>query len=340
MNFAYFEDAGYERLLPLTWLRACFELRCGCDRLIDKARRHWGPRLGRVWVRESLREVIRERIPLDPVNAADDWCLLNARAFVTGDVQPPRPGVAWQQNGYLVAAGVPAKDVERLTPELFFNSDAQDRWLAGFRIEPPPEHVRLIAYPWELILGNAAELRRQCRSGGQHLGTVDAGVHLLQPGQIYIGRGARIKPGVVLDAEDGPVHIDEDVVIQPNAVLEGPCYVGHGSFIRAGASIRPGTTIGPVCKVGGEIESSVLFGYSNKQHEGFVGHSYVGSWVNLGAGTITSDLKNTYGAIRVSLNGQQALQFNDGTPTRKGCLGLGVEGGRADFLDVLVLPIN
>jgi UDP-N-acetylglucosamine diphosphorylase/glucosamine-1-phosphate N-acetyltransferase len=125
----------------------------------------------------------------------------------------------------------------------------------------------------------------------------------VQPGQIHIAPGARVKPGVVLDAEEGPIHIDRDALVQPNVVLEGPCYIGPGSIVRPGAAIRGGTTIGPVCKVGGEIEASIIHGYTNKQHHGFLGHSYVAEWVNLGADTVTSDLKNTYGTIRVFING-------------------------------------
>jgi UDP-N-acetylglucosamine diphosphorylase/glucosamine-1-phosphate N-acetyltransferase len=112
-----------------------------------------------------------------------------------------------------------------------------------------------------------------------------------------------VKPGVVLDAEEGPIHIERGAVIEPNAVLMGPCFIGPGSIVRPGATLRGGVTIGPVCKVGGEIECSVFQGRANKQHDGFLGHSFVGEWVNLGADTVTSDLKNTYGAIRVHVNG-------------------------------------
>ena len=87
-------------------------------------------------------------------------------------------------------------------------------------------------------------------------------------------------------------------------MLQGPCFIGRGSLVQPGSSIRRDTSIGPVCKVGGEIEASIIHGYSNKQHDGFLGHSYVGQWVNLGADTVTSDLKNTYGTIRVHLNGR------------------------------------
>jgi UDP-N-acetylglucosamine diphosphorylase/glucosamine-1-phosphate N-acetyltransferase len=302
MNIGLFEDGGYRDLLPLTWLRACFELRCGCDRLIDKVQAHVEGRVTGLWVRSSVREVVWERCPCEPTDGGD-WCLLNGRALVTGRVALPRPGIAWRQDGELVAAGVAAGDVPAVNAELFQNADALAEWAGRLAVEELPEQVRLVRYPWDLILANEAELWRQCQSGGVQEGEVYAGAHLVRPGQIHVGRGARLKPGVVLDADDGPIHVAENVLIQANAVVEGPCYIGPGSVVRPGAAIRPDTTIGPVCKVGGEIEGSIIHGYANKQHDGFLGHSYVAEWVNLGADTITSDLKNTYGTIRVSLNG-------------------------------------
>jgi UDP-N-acetylglucosamine diphosphorylase / glucose-1-phosphate thymidylyltransferase / UDP-N-acetylgalactosamine diphosphorylase / glucosamine-1-phosphate N-acetyltransferase / galactosamine-1-phosphate N-acetyltransferase len=136
-------------------------------------------------------------------------------------------------------------------------------------------------------------------------GQVDAGSYLLNESAIFLGEGARIKPCVVIDAEDGPVWIGENVQIMPHAYIQGPAYIGAGSLIQPGAVVHEGTTIGPVCKVGGEIEASILHGYSNKQHDGFLGHSYVGQWVNIAADCINSDLKNTYGSVRVPINGYE-----------------------------------
>lgn len=303
MNIGLFEDSAYVQLLPLTWLRACFELRCGRDRLVDKVRTHVGPQIVRLWLRDAIRAVVAERFELAPVNPDADWCLLNARALLTTPVLLPPPGMAWRQNGELIAVGVARANLEPLTPDFFFDAEAVQRWLERYRVETAPESVRLIRHPWDLVLENEAELRRQCQAGGVQDGTVYPGAHLVQPAQIHIARGARVKPGVVLDAEAGPIHIAENVLIQPNAVLEGPCYVGPGSVVRPGAALRAGTSLGPVCKVGGELVSSIIQGYTSKQHDGFLGHSYVGEWVNLGADTVTSDLKNTYGTIRVSING-------------------------------------
>ncbi|OPX32048.1 hypothetical protein B1H10_08075 [candidate division KSB1 bacterium 4484_188] len=120
---------------------------------------------------------------------------------------------------------------------------------------------------------------------------------------VHIAAGARVMPGVVLNAESGPIYIDQGAVVMPNAVLEGPLYLGKKSRIKIGAKIYQDTTIGPVCKVGGEVEGSIIHSYSNKQHDGFLGHSYLAEWVNIGADTNNSDLKNTYGEITVFLNG-------------------------------------
>ncbi len=303
MNIGLFEDAGWKNLLPLVWLRPAHELLCGRDRLIDKIRRHCGESICRYWTRPMLRSVAIEHEPPSSVDPMLPWWLINSRAMVTADLLPPPPGVVWKRGGVLLAAGVSAAQVSRLTPEFFLDQSRVEAWADTMSAEPAPDGIREICYAWDLISGNAAELRRQCREGGKHDGVVYSGVHFLSHKDICIASGAVIKSGVVLDAEHGPIHIDRGAVIHPTAVVEGPAYIGPKSIVRAGSAIREGTSIGAVCKVGGEIEGSIIAGPSNKQHDGFLGHSYLGAWVNLGAGTTTSDLKNTYGAIRVSLNG-------------------------------------
>src|SRR5262249_13241808 len=115
---------------------------------------------------------------------------------------------------------------------------------------------------------------------------------------------AVIKPGAVLDAGAGPICVENEAMISPNAVLQGPCYVGANSLIQPTTIIREATSIGAYCKIGGELEGTIFHGYSNKQHHGVLGHSYVCEWVNLGAGTVNSDLKNTYGNVRVEIGNQ------------------------------------
>jgi UDP-N-acetylglucosamine diphosphorylase/glucosamine-1-phosphate N-acetyltransferase len=114
--------------------------------------------------------------------------------------------------------------------------------------------------------------------------------------------------GAVLSAEGGPIVIRENATVEPLAYVEGPAAIGEGAIIRAGARIRRGTSIGPVCRVGGEVAETVFQGYANKQHDGFLGHSFVGEWVNLGANTNTSDLKNTYTPVRAFRSTREFLE--------------------------------
>ena len=120
---------------------------------------------------------------------------------------------------------------------------------------------------------------------------------------LHVGAGTHVHPTAVLDAAAGPIYLSENVRVGAHCVIEGPAYVGPGCHLNPHAWLHGGNALGPVCKVGGELDGCVLHGYSNKQHDGFLGHAYVGSWVNLGAGTVNSDLKNTYGNVRVPLNG-------------------------------------
>jgi UDP-N-acetylglucosamine diphosphorylase/glucosamine-1-phosphate N-acetyltransferase len=127
------------------------------------------------------------------------------------------------------------------------------------------------------------------------------GVTTLGDHPIRVGAGARIMPSVVIDAEYGPVVIDEGATVNPLTVLQGPCFIGRDAVLVSHTSIRRNTVIGPCCKVGGEVSASILHGYSNKAHSGYLGDSLVGAWVNLGADTNTSNLKNTYGPVSVQL---------------------------------------
>ena len=137
-----------------------------------------------------------------------------------------------------------------------------------------------------------------------YLGKLYNSASFVNSKNIFIGKNVQILPNAVLDATEGPIIIDDDAKIMPNVFIEGPCYIGKNTLIKAGAKIYENTSIGEVCKIGGEVENSIILAYSNKQHEGFLGHSYLCEWVNLGADTNTSDLKNTYSEIKVKLRNQ------------------------------------
>lgn len=155
------------------------------------------------------------------------------------------------------------------------------------------------------------------------------GVAVYAPEMILVADSARIDAHVCLDAREGPILIGENVHVQSGTRIEGPAAICNGSILYS-ARIRSGTTIGPHCRVGGEIEQSIFQAYSNKYHDGFIGHAYIGEWVNLGALTTNSDLKNNYGLVRV--------QFPDGLVdtqlTKVGCfLGDHVKTGIGTLLN-------
>jgi UDP-N-acetylglucosamine diphosphorylase/glucosamine-1-phosphate N-acetyltransferase len=128
----------------------------------------------------------------------------------------------------------------------------------------------------------------------------DGAIVLGNPAAIGL-HGAEIEPGVVLDARKGAIILERGVQVRSGTRIEGPFWAGEGTWILGG-QLR-NVSAGPLCRLHGEISTSVFNGYANKSHDGFVGHSVIGEWVNLGAGTITSNLKNTYGPIRLDVAG-------------------------------------
>jgi UDP-N-acetylglucosamine diphosphorylase / glucose-1-phosphate thymidylyltransferase / UDP-N-acetylgalactosamine diphosphorylase / glucosamine-1-phosphate N-acetyltransferase / galactosamine-1-phosphate N-acetyltransferase len=146
---------------------------------------------------------------------------------------------------------------------------------------------RKINYLWDLIVNLREDLEKDLRGIGAR---VKGGVHpaavLIKPENMMIEEGAEIEACAVLDARQGPI------------------YIGQGTIVKAGANLRGPLSIGPECRIGGEVTNSIFHGYSNKAHYGFIGHSYIGEWVNLGAGTTNSNLKNNYGTVKVQVNGQ------------------------------------
>jgi UDP-N-acetylglucosamine diphosphorylase/glucosamine-1-phosphate N-acetyltransferase len=164
-------------------------------------------------------------------------------------------------------------------------------------------------YLWELVAANGEQLAEDFRAAGRRgiEGAVEQPVALrASRDDLYVAPAATVHPMVVLDATAGPIYIDQGAEIHPFTRIEGPCYVGKQSILL-GAKCRQGNTIGPLCRVGGEVEHSILHGYTNKYHDGFLGHAYVGQWVNLGAGTTNSDLRNDYGRVKVVLDGRTAI---------------------------------
>jgi len=305
-----FEDGGYKNLQPLTYTRPVYDLKCGISTLREKILRAYGVEKCCLHTRAYLADLVALQNPELSVNTCceKDCLLINGRVLADADLAAKIPmegdDTAFvTADGTLVAVRLSADKTKACC------QSAPDTIEKDAFADLPTEtvDVKLINYPWDLVHENPDQITADFKvlaKPGVIEGKVYEGVTILGKENVYIAAGATVKPGVVLDAEEGPIFIDEGAKIFPNAVIEGPTYIGKKSAIKIGAKIYEGTSIGEVCKVGGEVEESIIHSYSNKQHEGFLGHAYLGMWVNLGADTNNSDLKNDYGNVKVSVNGE------------------------------------
>ncbi|NNK47373.1 MAG: hypothetical protein HKP01_00715 [Gemmatimonadetes bacterium] len=153
---------------------------------------------------------------------------------------------------------------------------------------------------WRFVAENPGRLSADLAGDAANLGGVERlpeGTWQLGSHPVILGADVQVEPGVLFDTRSGPIRLADRANVRTGCRLEGPLYVGSSTILLGGAI---GTSsIGPVCRLRGEIEESVILGYTNKAHDGFLGHSYLGRWVNLGAMTTNSDLKNNYSSIRI-----------------------------------------
>jgi UDP-N-acetylglucosamine diphosphorylase/glucosamine-1-phosphate N-acetyltransferase len=157
---------------------------------------------------------------------------------------------------------------------------------------------RILDAPWDLMTQNGDQLREDIPRFFPGYAAVEIpGCHILGNGLLSLGRGVMVEPGSLFDVSGGPIRLSDRVVVRSHTRLAGPAYVGPDSTLLGGSLSE--VSIGSVCKVRGEVESTIILGYTNKGHDGFLGHAYLGRWVNLGAFTTNSDLKNNYGHVRV-----------------------------------------
>jgi UDP-N-acetylglucosamine diphosphorylase / glucose-1-phosphate thymidylyltransferase / UDP-N-acetylgalactosamine diphosphorylase / glucosamine-1-phosphate N-acetyltransferase / galactosamine-1-phosphate N-acetyltransferase len=312
MRLCLVEDHAVAGLEPLTLTRPAYELRLGGMTLGDKIKNAFKciserPSIGAT-LRPHLAAIQRERDPETIVNDAT-WLgsgalvVANARWVPPIDFEPPATDSTWIG----LCDGEPA--CAFVGPELAAALEwgATDAWFDDLSEEATCRDVGgdWIRRPWDLVAQNPNHIARdfgamnQVGASEKHLATLA----LVGPAdQIFIHESARIDPYTVFDTTSGPITIEAGVWVQPFTRIEGPCHVGPGTQLFR-ASIRGGVTLGPNCRIGGEVEASIVHGHSNKYHEGFLGHSYVGEWVNLGAITSNSDLRNDYGAVSVPLQG-------------------------------------
>jgi glucose-1-phosphate thymidylyltransferase len=295
-----FEDKHVLRLYPMAIARPAYAITCGSYRLVDWLRRLACPLSG--IVRPYLAAIQENDFPdFQPQNSDGDQSVLflNARLVPSHAnfllllrlQQFDGPGVV-RNDEHVVAMfrTIPA-GTELAWGDLDgFLNDAE-----GESLEPLPidAELELFEYSHDIVRQNMSILSENLdhRLAEQALTEIQDG--------LFVGNDVRLPEYYSCDTSDGPIVLDDRVSVGPFSYLSGPGYVGPGSRLIEHSSIKDAVSISHTVKVGGEVEASIIEPYTNKQHYGFLGHSYLGSWINLGAGTCNSDLKNTYGKINM-----------------------------------------
>jgi hypothetical protein len=225
--------------------------------------------------------------------------LVNARWLAPGapDDHPRRAevGLAGGQVAWVVLPASVAEDLDREKLAGLLESCREDlpvRRTGG----------AMLAYPWDLIAHNAAALEEDFHRAGPIAPPPPGRTLVGLAERLRIDPAARVEPMVLIDTTKGAVTIERGAVVEAFSRIEGPCYVGPDTHLLA-ARVK-GSSFGPQCRIGGTVEASIVHGHSNKAHDGFLGHSYLGEWVNFGAGTHTSDQGNDGGTMRFPVNDQ------------------------------------
>lgn len=313
MNIAVFEDAGVEKLFPITTGRPAYAISCGSYRLIDWLNCLNGPKVG--IVRTYLETLQLSDFPeFTTLDQDSTWTLvINARLapsvsnfeklqqlydrFNSADGSSDSEVY---RSGWATAAAV-------VKTSLFSSfSEPSVQWLKVIdELSNQPDTsvnengLDLFDYPHDVVSQNMS-----CFDENITHRIASNSLTKFRP-RVYVGENVKLDSSVVFDTSEGCVVIDDNVKVGPFCFFRGPVYVGPNSKVSEHASIKDSVSIGHTCKIGGEVESCVIEPWSNKQHHGFLGHSYLGSWINLGAGTCNSDLKNTYGIVNMQYGDQK-----------------------------------
>jgi len=314
-SICFFEDQKFDQFYPLTLARPVYVLRAGIVELYQRVERHFPEADLAFACRSGVAAVLAEShrdVPVNIIKRSDGRLLLvNGRIRDWGDLPGkskfPKESARFVNGDDTVAVLMTGASAEKI-PAIATQQEYADFLAAeGGAIPRHDTTATLYNYLWELVEDIEAEVTadfEHLRPGFDRSGQV--AVHpaaaIVNEEDVYLGDSVSVAAGAVIDASHGPVYIGANTRIESHAAIFGPCFIGANSVVLAGKVV--GSSIGHTCRVGGEVEESIFHAYVNKYHAGFIGHSYVAPWVNFGAMTTNSDLKNNYSEIRVTLNGE------------------------------------
>src|SRR5690606_28699790 len=282
MNYILFDGSVRNNLLPFTFTRPVADIRVGIMTIREK----WEFLLG-----------------FTTTTLTEDY------------LAEKHPFFELEKNIFINASFIPSKNLSNIVkglqenqavfyedePIAFFASEGQEVDFDTFDvIQYNVSDVLQIKNTWDIFALNAEAIKRdfELLTKDRVSQPIPEGVWTKNPENIFIEEGAVIE-FCTLNASEGPIYIGKDAEIMEGSLVRGPFALCEHATLKMGAKIYTGTTIGPHSKVGGEVSNSVIFGYSNKGHDGFLGNSVLGEWCNLGADTNTSNLKNNYAEVRL-----------------------------------------
>lgn len=316
LNLYIFEDSHYRQFLPLTWLRPVCLLRAGIRNILERIEGEFGADQTGLIVRNGLSAMIASTHPGYPVNIIKSGegavLFVNGRLRNMGDLpskvsQAKETTVFLSSDKEIVAVLFTASTLKSLPAVAtqqeyveFFGKEEKDFARATGT-------ATLYNYCWEIMHDIPSAISEDySKIIDSQPPSRDVKVHngssFINESNLFLADGVEVYPGTVLDASSGPIYIGAGARLEANSTITGPCFIGAGSVV-SGARVYS-SSIGQHCRIGGEVADSVFHAYVNKAHEGFIGHSYVGAWVNFGALTTNSDLKNNYSNISLVVDGK------------------------------------
>ena len=312
MHIIIFEDHQASQLFPATIARPAFAITIGTYRLIDLAQR-FGSHV-EVLVRPYLREITKLDFPnlwtSEKQQRSTPVLALNARVVphiglfnaLQEAVKKGQSGIVSTPSG--IACALFTSDSP--FPHDFVGSAQLTGIIADMNLKPLNIQIPMLEYAHDIV-------RYQLQIMNDNMNDrIKTGAYKEIADGVFAVKEQTLGQHCVTDTSRGPIIFEEDVQMGPFCYFRGPVYVGRKTKINEYAALKDFVSIGSTAKIGGEVEGAVVESYSNKQHHGFLGHSYLGSWVNLGAGTSNSDLKNTYGEVTMEYAGvkvKTGMQF-------------------------------
>lgn len=291
------EDDQLIRFHPLTLTRPVDDLRIGILTIREKWEKSLHPSVTTRNLRENLTGVFES-----PTLPADQDCILiNGRMIPDKDileaVRDLKIGEGLAFGSTFLAGRLSGEKANQ------WRADFPENPGSHFTLSEPENHQpNLITGVWNLFKINGVEIERDIallnpsKRGEKPI--ISSNATLNDREKIYVGEGAVIEAGAILTTADGPVFIGRGATVMAGAIVRGPAAICEGATIKMGAKIYGNTTVGPVCKVGGEVNNVIFHSYSNKAHDGYAGNSVFGQWCNLGADSNTSNLKNNYATVK------------------------------------------